>query len=186
MLLDITFMDDITRPLAPKLPELTEAQKGGGRHLKYVHDHLRANVVQLTRLIASIELGEISAQEALDQTKTMDMIQNYRRFGNLCGRFCQTVNTHHSIEDAHLFPALSAKGEAWKKVIDRLEAEHVVVHELLVRLIDMLNLLIESPIPENFAQARLVNEKLNEVLLSHLGYEEDEIGDALGYFGILD
>jgi hypothetical protein len=60
-----------------------------------------------------------------------------------------------------------------------------VVHELLLRLIDSLNVLIETPGHEAFAECRTVYEALERVLLSHLGYEEDEIGDALGYYGVM-
>ena len=67
---------------------------------------------------------------------------------------------------------------------ERLQAEHVVVHELLVRQIDTLNALAREPSSSRFEDARVVYEALGRVLLSHLGYEEEEIGDALGYFGI--
>jgi hypothetical protein len=32
---------------------------------------------------------------------------------------------------------------------------------------------------------RTIYEALERVLLSHLGYEEDQIGDALGYYGVM-
>ena len=38
------------------------------------------------------------------------MVANYRRFGNLCGQYCGIVNTHHTIEDQHLFPVLALQG----------------------------------------------------------------------------
>ncbi len=59
-----------------------------------------------------------------------------------------------------------------------------MVHELLVRLIGALNTLVREPNAENFADAVEVNDALERVLLSHLGYEEESIGDALGYFNI--
>lgn len=185
MLHDIQFLDDATRPHAPKLEGLTTEQKAPGRHLRMIHNHLRENVEQIARMVDAVEAGEKSALEAAQEAQAMAMIANYREFGNLCGQHCQFVNAHHSIEDAHLFPALSAKGEAWKKVVDRLAAEHEVVHALLVRLVAALNTLVQEPYPARFAEARVLNEALARVLLSHLGYEEDEIGDALGYFGIM-
>lgn len=185
MLLDINFLDDATRPRAPKLENLTTEQKAAGRHLRMIHNHVRQNMQALRELVEEVARGEKSVEDVKAETDSLVMVQNYRRFGNLCGQHCQTVHTHHSIEDAHLFPALSAKGEAWKRVTDRLAAEHVVVHELLVRLIDALNTLAHDGTPENFAAAREINDALDRVLLSHLGYEEDEIGDALGYFNVL-
>jgi len=185
MLLDIQFLDDTTRPRAPKLENLTSDQKAAGRHLRMIHDHLRQNTAALRRMIDQVAAGEMTLAEVEAETEALTMISNYRQFSNLCGEHCHIVHTHHSIEDAHIFPALSEKGEAWKKVTDRLIAEHEVVHALLVKLVDALNALAREPNGETFAAARELNDAMERVLLSHLGYEEDEIGDALGYFGLL-
>ena len=149
-----------------------------------VHDHLRENMHAIGELIERASAGTVSVQEVAAQTADLAIISNYRRFGNLCGRHCQIVNTHHSIEDYAIFPELSKQGEAFRKVAERLQAEHVVVHELLVRQIDALNALAREPSTSRFEDAKEVYDALGRVLLSHLGYEEEEIGDALGYFGI--
>ncbi|WP_404405802.1 hemerythrin domain-containing protein [Pelagibacterium halotolerans] len=184
MLLDINFLDDATRPRAPKLENLTSAQRRPGMHLKMIHDHLRQNVTTLRQVVKDTAKGRMSAAEVEKAIDSLEMVSNYRQFGNLCGQHCQIVHAHHSIEDAHIFPALSEKGEAWKKVTDRLMEEHKVVHELLVRLVDALNALAQNPSQENFEAASEINDALGRVLLSHLGYEEESIGDALGYFEI--
>ena len=184
MLLDISFLDDSTRPEAPRLENLTPAQRAPGRHLKMIHDHLRGNVATLRELVEAAAAGRVSAEEATEQAESLEMLSNYRRFGALCGQHCQIVHTHHSIEDAHIFPGLSEKGEAWKRVTDRLAAEHEVVHKLLVRLVDALNTLARNPNRINFEAAQEINDALERVLLSHLGYEEDSIGDALGYYRV--
>ena len=185
MIDDIEFLDDATRPVAPKLDGLTPDQKQAGLHLKEIHDHLRGNMTMLRTLIERASQGQVSAAEVTAATGDMTMVANFRRFGNLCGQHCAIVNTHHSIEDQALFPAIAAQGEAFRKIAERLQAEHVVVHELLERLIEALNLLAGAPTRENFEAATVVYEALGRVLLSHLGYEEDSIGDALGYFGVI-
>ena len=91
---------------------------------------------------------------------------------------------HHTIEDQALFPILKQKNNSLKLVVDRLIAEHEIVHELLVRLVDASNLLVRDPAPENFAAARELYESFERVLLSHLGYEEKEIGDAIGFYDV--
>ena len=68
---------------------------------------------------------------------------------------------------------------------ERLQAEHVVVHELLERQIEALNVLVTAPSAEHFAGAVEVYEALERILASHLGYEEEQIGDALGYYGLV-
>jgi hemerythrin-like domain-containing protein len=95
------------------------------------------------------------------------------------------VNTHHSLEDAYVFPSLAAVSDGYRAVADRLQAEHVVVHQLLERQIETLNAMVADPSAERFAAAVEVFEALERVLLSHLGYEEDQIGDALGYYGLI-
>jgi hemerythrin-like domain-containing protein len=150
-----------------------------------IHDHLRDNMATLRKVMQQAAAGQITPGEAEARTEALTMTANYRRFGNLCGQYCQFVHTHHSIEDEALFPVLSAKGEAYRKVVERLIAEHEVVHELLVRLIGALTELARTPGPQTMADASELYEALERVLLSHLGYEEEEIGDALGYFRVM-
>lgn len=151
MLLDIGFLDDATRPAPIKLEGLTAAQRAPGLHLKEVHDHLRGNMKTLAVLIERAAAGEIGAAAATDEAASLGMVANYRRFGNLCGQHCNIVNVHHSIEDEAVFPAIAAQGAGFKAIADRLRAEHVVVHELLVRLIEALGELALEPGPSRFA-----------------------------------
>ena len=184
MLDDIAFLDDATRPPLQKLEGLTPDQRLPGQHLKMIHDHLRQNMEVLGRLIERASTGAVSPEQVDAETSGLLMVSNFRRFGNLCGQYCQFVDTHHSIEDYAIFPALAEQGAAFKAIADRLRAEHVVVHELLLRLVDALNALATEPTPEHFEDAKTVYRTLERILLSHLGYEEDAMGDALGYFGI--
>ena len=184
MLDDIDFLDDATRPALQKLDGLTEEQRLPGQHLKMIHDHLRQNMEVLGRLIERASTGAVSPAQVEAETSSMVMISNFRRFGNLCGQYCQFVDTHHSIEDYAIFPRLAQQGTAFKAIAERLRAEHVVVHELLLRLVDALNALAGEPTEARFDDAKSIYQALERVLLSHLGYEEDAMGDALGYFGI--
>ena len=184
MLLNISFLDDATRPPIPPLEGLTEEQRGAGQHLRMVHDHLRDNMKTLGKLIERANAGTVTSTEIATETSDLAMVANYRRFGNLCGQHCQIVNAHHSIEDAHIFPVLAMQSPGFKAIADRLTAEHVVVHELLERLVDALNALAAEPSAARFEDAKTVYHALERVLLSHLGWEEDAMGDALGYFGM--
>lgn len=184
LLKDIQFLDDATRPAIPDLPGITERQKLPGQHLRMIHDHLRDNMVVLGRLIERAAEGKASAEDVKAETADLVMVSNYRRFGTLCGQYCQFVHGHHSIEDAAIFPSIAEQSPAFKAIADRLQAEHVVVHQLLERLIDALIRLADAPGKDNFDDAVAVFRALERVLLSHLGYEEDAIGDALGYFEI--
>jgi hemerythrin-like domain-containing protein len=185
MIDDIVFFDGATRPHAPKLEGVTEAQREGGRHLRMIHDHLRENMRVLRGLIDRAAAGQVTAKQVAEKTADIAFVANFRRFGNLCGQHCQFVHGHHSLEDAMVFPALARQSDGLRKVAERLQAEHGVIHELLLRLIDALELLAGHPTSENFASARIVYEAMERVLASHLGYEEEEIGDALGYYNLI-
>lgn len=184
MLLNIQFLDDATRPPLQKLEGLTDEQREAGQHLRMVHDHLRHNMTTLGKLIERANAGAVTSAEIAAETDGLAMVANYRRFGNLCGQHCQIVNTHHSIEDSHVFPVLARQSAGFKAIANRLTAEHVVVHELLERLVDALNALAAEPTPARFEDTKTVYHALERVLLSHLGWEEDAMGDALGYFGM--
>lgn len=184
MILDIQFLDDATRPAPIRLDGLTPEQRAPGLHLRAVHDHLRDNMQTLAALIERAAAGQLSVAAATSEASGLAMVANYRRFGNLCGQHCRIVHAHHSIEDEAIFPAIAAHGEGFKAIADRLRAEHVVVHELLLRLIDALGELAGEPNPIRFGATVELYRALERVLLSHLGYEEEAIGDALGAFGI--
>ncbi|KQT49662.1 hypothetical protein ASG47_04935 [Devosia sp. Leaf420] len=185
MLLNINFLDDATRPPVPTLPNLTNRQRQAGHHLRMIHDHLCDNMKTLGKLIERANARQVSPAEIAAETSDMAMVANYRRFGNLCGQHCGIVDTHHTIEDQHLFPVLAQQGPAFKAIADRLAAEHVVVHELLERLVEALNALATEPSETRFTDARDIYHALERVLLSHLGWEEEAMGDALGYFEIM-
>lgn len=185
MLLDIPFLDDSTRPEIPKLEGVTEAQRGPGRHLAEVHDSFRENMRILRKAIEAAGQSEAAAKAAKEAAESLPLLSNYRRFGNLCGQHCAIIEMHHSLEDQMIFPALSAKGEAFRAVVDRLKAEHEIVHRLLERLIGQLEALVQAPDAAKFAAARETYDALERVLLSHFGYEEAGIGDALGYFNLV-
>ncbi len=185
MLLNIAFLDDATRPPLQKLEGLTPRQRAPGEHLRMIHDHLRDNMVTLGKLIERASAGAVSQAEIASETDSMAMVSNYRRFGNLCGQHCGIVDTHHTIEDQHLFPALALQGPGFKAIAERLGAEHVVVHQLLEALVDALNALAAEPTAARFEAAREIYHALERVLLSHLGGEEEAMGDALGYFGLM-
>lgn len=185
MILDIGFLDDATRPTVPRIEGITAAQRAAGEHLRDVHDHLRGELQTIKHLIDRANAGLATKADIAAEADKLAMVANLRRFGVLCGRYCALVNTHHSIEDHHLLPGIAAISEGYRKVADRLQAEHGVVHELLERQMEAIEALAAAPTPAHFADATEIFTALERVLLSHLGYEEDQIGDALGYYGLL-
>lgn len=185
MILDIGFLDDATRPTVPPIEGVTPAQRAAGEHLRDVHDHIRGELQTVKVLIQRASTGFLSKAEITAETDKLAMVANLRRFGALCGQYCSLVNMHHSLEDYHMLPSVAALSDGYRKVADRLRAEHGVVHELLERQMATIEALASAPTAENFAAATGIFDALERVLLSHLGYEEDQLGDALGYYGLI-
>ena len=183
MLADITFLDDATRPHAPALPGATDAQRESGRHLAAVHRYHLAELAKVRRALDAFLAGTGPAEAISETVATMTMLENYRRFGALCGNACQLLNLHHTIEDRAIFPRLREHAPM-RAVVDRLAAEHLVVHALIERLEKAAREVSHEPDPKAFANLRETYEALERVVLSHFGYEERELESALGYYGI--
>lgn len=181
---DIALPDDSTRPEPPVLDNLTPDERAPGEHLRMIHEHHREHMRQLRQLIDDARAGAVEAGDLEAAAEALPMVQNYRRFGSLCGQHCQFVHGHHSVEDGYLFPQLSAKAEAFRRVVERLVAEHEIVHALVMRLVDELNALIRAPDQAGFETAVATYDKLETLLLSHFAYEERAIGPALGRYRI--
>lgn len=176
--------DDNTRPAVPEVPDLTEQQRQPMRHLRAIHEHHRRNMRMMRTMLEGVQKGDTSASELHRHIKDNPIVENYRVFGNLCGQHCQMVNGHHSIEDAHMFPALEGRDGSLDKVIARLREEHEVVHALLLALLDEAEKLINNPGEAQFNTTVAAHERLEKLLLSHFGYEEDSVGPALGLYDI--
>ena len=183
MIEGIEFLDDETRPLAEKL-DVQPHQKAAGRHLRMIHSHYRGNMDQLRAYLDQVREGEGSVSELKDMAENLTIYENYRRFGNLCGQQCRALEMHHMIEDQAIFPKLLDKPNGLKAVTERLMAEHKIVHALLEKLIERIVALFDDTSKESFDAVVEVHDALEKFLRSHFGYEEDNIGDALGYFNI--
>lgn len=181
---DLVLPDDATRPEPVVFDNLTDAEMAPARHLAMIHDHQRENMRVLRQLIDAARAGRLSAHELDAAAGTLPLFENYRRFGTLCGQHCQFVHTHHSIEDSYVFPQISSKAEAFRRIVARLTEEHDIVHALLLRLVSELKTLIEAPSEPAFDAAATTYGTLETLLLSHFSYEERAIGPALGRFGI--
>ena len=82
-------------------------------------------------------------------------------------------------------PTLHAKGSAGlKKVIDRLREEHLVIHQTLGKLEAAVMAAIQNPGAKTFAPLKTIFLQLEKFVKSHFGYEETELEEALGYYGI--
>ncbi len=88
------------------------------------------------------------------------------------------------IEDEYVFPALHGRETGLTKVVERLKAEHLVIHALLVRLEAAASVIITDPGAKAARELRAEFARLEGFVASHFGYEQTELEEALGYYSI--
>jgi iron-sulfur cluster repair protein YtfE (RIC family) len=180
----ITLLDDATRPKAPKIEGITPAQRRQGKRLALIHEYHLEQMNEVRWVMEQVEAGEQSTETLFESISSLQMAANYRVFGNLCGRECQMLTLHHTIEDQSIFPELRQGSDGLRKVVDRLAQEHLIIHQLLEALHDKAVNAVREPGRETFAALKAAFLALDRVVRSHFGYEQEELEEALGYFGI--
>lgn len=160
---------------------LTPQQEAVGQHLVDVHDHLRGELGQVRSLIDQVRAGALRPDAARGAVNQMTMRQNDWTLGAYCAAYCTTLTQHHSAEDAMVFPHLRRADPLLEPVLDRLQQEHVVIHDVLEALDAALVAHIGSP--TDFSGLDRAADELARTLLSHLTYEEGQLVEPLGRHG---
>lgn len=178
--------DEATRPTAPDIdPErsYTAHELASGQHLIDIHDHLRAELVELRELIDQVKRGALQVTAARSAINTMTMRQNNWTLGTYCESYCRVVTTHHTLEDQGVFPHLRRREPRLGGVLDRLEQEHRAIHDVLEVVDQGLVALVSTP-DDGLAQLESAVALLSDTLLSHLAYEERELVEPLARLGL--
>lgn len=182
----INIFDIAARPKAPAIAGATAEHRRRGKHLAAIHRMHLQNMNEIRVVIDEVEAGVASHASAAEAVADMDMMRSYRTFGGMCGQQCQILNSHHTIEDTSLFPILRARGdEGLRKVVDRLAAEHLVIHELLEEVWGEASALTRAPDEGTFRKLKEAFDRLDAAVRSHFGYEETELEEALGVYGVV-
>ncbi len=178
----VTLLDNTKRPKAPIYKNVTPVQRQHGRRLQMFHNMHRQ---QLAEVQSAMQAVDINLENLAQKIATLDLQTHIKTFGNLCGQECQMLSGHHGIEDAYIFPHLHHRADAaMKKVVERLAAEHLVVHDLIEELNFAAQAAWHNPDATTFAKLKRSFTDLNTAVLSHFGYEETELADALGVYDI--
>ena len=171
------------RPSMPALQNVTEAEHRAGLHLAAIHRiHLR-DMQRLTHMLEQVEQGAVSPEVFAQEVSNVEFTHNMRMFGTMCGRECQVLTFHHDAEEHMIFPQLEQQNiQALSRVVERLKQEHLIVHELITRLETAAQALVQNPDEHNLAKTKATFAQLHTVVISHFGYEETELREALGRF----
>ncbi len=187
-LTSILAWDEATRPTYPVRPDAAEQAAYGParlavpRHLQEVHDHLRSELTQLRDVVEQVVRGHLAVGSARSAVNAMTMRQNNWTLGAYCESYCRVVTGHHGLEDTGIFPHLRANDPDAVPVIDRLEEEHEVIHDVLDDVDRALVALVADE-PGALDRLRKVVDLLTDTLLSHLAYEERELLHPLARHG---
>lgn len=144
------------------------------QELVWVHGAIRRDLRTVEKLAADIE-ADLPATAVARSLQTLQTRGPLWQLRINCLRYCQFVHTHHGLEDAHLFPALRRADPALGPTVDRLEADHRVVSDLLDRVETLAEALTGEDGPA--ARGRLAGtlRELRNRLLEHLDVEEEAI-----------
>jgi hemerythrin-like domain-containing protein len=178
--------DEAERPSGPvrdAARSYTAYELSSGQHLVDVHDHLRAELAQVRDVMEQVLSGETDPATARSHINATAMRQNNWTLGAFCQGYCRLVTTHHTLEDVAMFPRLREAEPELRPVIERLEEEHHVIHEVLEGLDQALVQFIAEPSDQR--RLREAIDLLTDTLLSHLAYEERELVEPIARLRIL-
>jgi iron-sulfur cluster repair protein YtfE (RIC family) len=96
-----------------------------------------------------------------------------------CLSYCQTLHSHHRGEDAGLFPAVRRAAPELGRTVDRLEADHRLVSDLLDGIEESVRTLDDATLPADRAHLVEALDTLSAHLLEHLDVEEEALAPVL-------
>ncbi|WP_151526817.1 LLM class flavin-dependent oxidoreductase [Serinicoccus kebangsaanensis] len=177
----------------PARPSVAAGEPGGhpeqAQHLVDIHDGLRSELAQVRDVLEQVRRGHVTVGSARSVVNTMTMRQNNWTLGAYCESYCRIVTGHHTLEDRSVFPHLRRSEPGLGPVLDRLEEEHVVIHDVLEQFDRALVRLVSEDGTGRAGQEVLEEvqrsvDLLTDTLLSHLAYEERELIGPLSRNGL--
>jgi hypothetical protein len=148
------------------------------QELLWVHSAIRRDLEVVEKLAADVRDGlpGEAVQDALGELKTSGPLWQLKVN---CLRYCRFVHAHHGAEDALLFPTLRATDPSIGPVVDRLEADHARVSDLLDVIEAAARALTDTDGGD--ARRRVIEglQDLHAHLLEHLDYEERSAGPTM-------
>jgi hypothetical protein len=146
--------------------------------LLWVHSLVRHDLNVVRELAASVEQG-LPAGDLRAELKALETSGPLWHLRVNCLQYCRFVHHHHRLEDIALFPAIRRQNPELGSVVDRLQADHRRVAEILDGIETAAAALEGDDTPQARERVTAGLEELAEHLLSHLDFEEESVGPAL-------
>jgi iron-sulfur cluster repair protein YtfE (RIC family) len=146
--------------------------------LLWVHSLVRHDLQVVRELAARVEHG-LDADQLRAELEALETSGPLWHLRVNCLQYCRFVHHHHRLEDIALFPAIRRQNPELGSVVDRLQADHRRVAEILERIETAAAGLTEDDTPETRRRVADGLGELAEHLLAHLDFEEESVGPAL-------
>jgi iron-sulfur cluster repair protein YtfE (RIC family) len=148
------------------------------RQLKLIHNMLRGDLEVCRTLAEEVASGAPAA----GITNQITALQTRSPIWTLrvnCLYHCRVVHAHHGHEDEDMFPALRRSNPALTTVVDKLEADHRAISDLLddvERAAAGLDDTVSNPARDQLVTAL---RRLETDLLTHLALEEESVATTM-------
>ena len=160
-------------------PETSIAPRTGMfRELLAIHTLLRRDLQTVRRLADEARAG-LAAEEVLTAVRDLETNSPLWRLQYGCLYYCRFVHTHHTIEDAALFPMVRKHDPSLSRVVDRLEEDHLTVHHITERIAALAETMPGDPSEDSRDELVVALGELEQHLLEHLALEEQSLGPLL-------
>lgn len=146
--------------------------------LLWVHRMVRRDLDKVRGIAAAVN-GDASSGEIRDGVEALKTNGPLWKLKVNCLHYCAFVHGHHNAEDAMLFPRLRASNPELDSVLDRLEADHRKVSDLLDEVEGAANDLRGEIAAAQRARLAGALEELARHLLEHLDFEEESLAEAM-------
>jgi iron-sulfur cluster repair protein YtfE (RIC family) len=149
------------------------------QELLWVHRMVRRDLERVRELATAAANGDASSAEIRDEVEALKTNGPLWKLKVNCLRYCAFVHSHHNAEDVMLFPALRAANPDLDPIVDRLEADHRRVSDLLDTVEASAGDLNDNA--GNDARERVATalDELAEHLLEHLDFEEESVAETM-------
>lgn len=148
------------------------------QELKAVHNALRHDLAVCEALAEQIA-GGANTEYIQEQVQSLSTHGPLWKLRVNCLYYCRFVHTHHHIEDIALFPALRRASSVSGPVVDKLEADHRHIADLLAQISEGAKMLGGADSTAARSSLTSALQKLATDLLAHLAFEEEAIGPTL-------
>ena len=143
-----------------------------------MHSMLRRDLSIVRELADRVESG-LPADELRTELRSLETTGPLWQLRVNCLQYCRFVHGHHRLEDIALFPAIRRSDPGLGTVVDRLQADHRRVSELLEVVEEGAQALTENGDAAGREQVTAGLRELESHLLAHLDLEEESVGPAI-------